>query len=142
MKKKSNVRQVIRQIVREEVAMAIKEGITEIKQPSPQIAKKATKTKRKITEKKNFSNNSIINDILNETAQTPSEWDTMGGGTFDSSRMNEVMAKQYQGQGQEPGAQIAASMGVDPNNTPDFLKKDYSKLLKAMDIKAKEKRPI
>ena len=33
MKKKKTTKQVIRQIVREEVAMAIKEVITELKQP-------------------------------------------------------------------------------------------------------------
>ena len=32
-KKKTNIRTVIRQIVREEVAMAIKEVITELKEP-------------------------------------------------------------------------------------------------------------
>ena len=104
--------------------------------------KKVTYKKRKITEKKNFSNNSIINDILNETAQTPSEWDTMGGGTFDSSRMNEVMAKQYSGDGTTEGgqAQLAASLGADPNNPPDFLTKDYSQLMQAVDKKAKQTR--
>jgi len=31
-------------------------------------------------------------------------------------------------------------MGVDPNNAPDFLTKDYSKLMKAVDKKAKQTR--
>ena len=34
MKKKTNIKNVIRQIVREEVAVAIKEVITELRQPS------------------------------------------------------------------------------------------------------------
>ena len=34
MKKKKNIKTIIRQIVREEVAMAIKEVITELKQPT------------------------------------------------------------------------------------------------------------
>ena len=136
MKKKSNVRQVIRQIVREEVAMAIKEVITELRQPMQSIPQ----PKQRVNEQSLFSTNSVINEVLNETAEAKAEWESLGGGTFDSSKMGEVMAKQYQGQGQEPGAQIAASMGVDPNNTPDFLKKDYSKLLKKVDEKAKQTR--
>tara|TARA_R110002020_G_scaffold138967_3_gene309582 strand:+ start:80 stop:508 length:429 start_codon:yes stop_codon:yes gene_type:complete len=140
--KKSNVRQVIRQIVREEVAMAINEVITELKQPTQPI-KKVSKpqTRQRVTEKKNFSNNSIINDVLNETAQTKAEWEELGGGTFDSSRMTEVMTKQYEGMGQNgSSAQLAASVGADPNNPPDFLTKDYSKLMKKVDEKAKQTR--
>ena len=140
--KKSELRTIIRTMVREEVAMAIQEVITEIKQPSTQIAKKTSTKKDKIVEKKNFSSNSIINDILNETAQKPSDWDTLGGGTFDSSRMNEVMAKQYEGMGTKEGGQahLAASLGADPNNPPDFLTKDYSQLMQKVDEKAKQTR--
>tara|TARA_Y100000361_G_scaffold152664_1_gene172636 strand:+ start:598 stop:1011 length:414 start_codon:yes stop_codon:yes gene_type:complete len=135
--KKSKLSLLIRQIVREEVAMAIQEVITELKQPVQQVSK--PKTKKKIVEKKTFTSNSILNDVLNETAGD-SEWKDLGGGTFDSSRMNEVMAKQYEGQGMDSGQQLAASMGVDPNNAPDFLTKDYSKLMKAVDKKAKQTR--
>ena len=63
MKKKKT----IRQIVREEVAMAIQEVITELKQPA------LSSTEQPIQEKKNFSQNSVINDVLNETAQD-GEW--------------------------------------------------------------------
>ncbi len=135
--KKSKLSLLIRQIVREEVAMAIQEVITELKQPVQQVSK--PKTKKKIVEKKTFTSNSILNDVLNETAGD-SEWKALGGGTFDSSKMNEVMAKQYEGQGMDSGQQLAASMGVDPNNAPDFLTKDYSKLMKAVDKKAKQTR--
>ena len=90
MKKKINIRTAIRKIVREEVAIAIQEVITELKQPSlssQQISQ--PKIKKKIVEKTNYSNNSILNNVLNETAQDDS-WKTMGGGTYDSSKMNEV----------------------------------------------------
>ena len=137
--KKSNVRQVIRQIVREEVAMAIQEVITEIKQPSQQVSQ--PQPQKKIVERKQFSSNSIINDVLNETAESKVEWEQMGGGTFDSSRMNEVMSKQYDGIGQNSSpAHLAASVGADPNNPPNFLTKDYSQLMKKVDEKAKQTR--
>ena len=58
---------VIRQIVREEVAMAIGEVVNELKQPSlsssPQFSK--PKPKKKIVEKKQYSSNSVLNEILN-----------------------------------------------------------------------------
>ena len=58
--------------------MAIQEVITELKQPSQPQQKS-----EKIVEKKSFTKDSILNDVLNETAQRD-EWKTMGGGKFDS----------------------------------------------------------
>ena len=78
---------------------------------------------------------------MNETAQSATnDYETLGGGTFDSSRMGEIMSRQYENQGMDSGQQLAASMGVDPNNAPDFLTKNYSGVLKAMDKKAKQTR--
>tara|TARA_Y100000592_G_scaffold99693_1_gene176723 strand:- start:681 stop:1076 length:396 start_codon:yes stop_codon:yes gene_type:complete len=119
MKKKTNIRTIIRKIVREEVAMAIQEVITELKQP-PQPKQKS----KKIVEKKSFTNNSVLNDVLNETAQRE-EWKTMGGGKFDSSRMNELISGQY---GDMMNNQ-SPNISVD-GQTPDFLKKDYSAVVK------------
>ena len=74
------------------------------------------------------SNNSIINDVLNETAEAETEWEQMGGGTYDSSKIHEVVSSQHKN---NPTA---------PNNAPDFLTKDYSALLKKVDEKAKQSR--
>ena len=128
MKKKTNVRTMIRQIVREEVAMAIKEVITELKQPTQQVSQ--PKPKRKIVEKQTFSKNSILNDVLNETAQEE-EWKTMGGGTYDSSNMNEILGKSY---GDMMNSNPNTPVSVD-GQTPDFLTKDYRKVMKAVDKK-------
>jgi hypothetical protein len=56
--------------------------------------------------------------------------------------MNEVMAKQYEGMGTKEGGQahLAASLGADPSNPPDFLTKDYSQLMQKVDEKAKQTR--
>ena len=89
-KKKTNIKTIIRQIVREEVAMAIKEVITELKQP----IESQPQPQKKIVEKKSFTSNSVLNDVLNETAQD-GDWKTLGGGEFTSDRMNELMGKQY-----------------------------------------------
>ena len=127
-KKKTNMRQVIRQIVREEVAMAIQEVITELKQPAKQISK--PKQRKKMVEKKTFSSNSVLNDVLNETAGAD-EWKQLGGGTFDSSKMNDVMSGQY---GDMMNSNPNVPVSVD-GQTPDFLKKDYRAIMKAVDKK-------
>ena len=124
MKKKTNTRKTIRQIVREEVAMAIQEVITELKQPA------LSSTEQPIQEKKNFSQNSVINDVLNETAQD-GEWKTLGGREFTSDRMNELVGKQY-GDMVNKNPNIPVSV---EGQTPDFLKKDYRAVMKAIDKK-------
>ena len=134
MKKKMNVKTLIRQIVREEVAMAIREVITELKKPTQKISK--PKPQKKIIEKKKYSKNSVINDILNETT-LDDNWETMGGGTYDSSKMNDVLSSAYNDvTDNNPNGNLAASMGVNVN-TPgmDFLKKDYRAVMKAIDEK-------
>tara|TARA_R100001443_G_C3330186_1_gene172131 strand:- start:417 stop:842 length:426 start_codon:yes stop_codon:yes gene_type:complete len=137
MKKKTNVRTLIRGIVREEVAMAIKEVITELKKPTQQISK----PKRKVVEGKRtykkFTKNSVLNDILNETAQDD-DWKTLGGETFDSSKMGDVLTSAYSdiSTPDNPNGNLAAEMGVNPNQEGmDFLKKDYRAVMKAMDEK-------
>ena len=120
MKKKKT----IRQIVREEVAMAIQEVITELKQPA------LSSQEQPIQENKNFSKNSVINDVLNETAQD-GEWKTLGGGEFTSDKMNELVGKQY-GDMVNKNPNIPVSV---EGQTPDFLKKDYRAVMKAIDKK-------
>ena len=138
MKKKTNVRTMIRQIVREEVAMAIQEVITELKQPTKKVSQ--PKPKRKMVEKKEFSKNSILNDVLNETAASD-EWKTMGGGTYDSSKVNDIMTSEYANMMNDKpsGDQMVASMGANPSSVPDDVKdaltRDYSGLMKAIDKK-------
>ena len=147
MKKKTNIKTLIRKIVREEVAMAINEVITELKQPTQQVSQ--PKPKKKIVEKKQFTNNSILNEVMNETAQSD-EWKTMGGGTYTSNKMNEVMSSQYgdlmNGDGKVNADAMVASMGVNPNQVDDSIKniftKDYRSIMKKVDQKAKQKRGI
>ena len=137
MKKKTNIRTVIRKIVREEVALAIGEVITELKQPTQQVSQ--PQPTKKIVEKTNYTNNSILNDVLNETAQDES-WKQMGNGTYDSSKVHDVMSSQYGDMMNSSAPQLnngnlAAQMGVDPNNAPNFLTKDYRKLMKKVNEK-------
>ena len=126
-KKKPNIKTIIRQIVREEVAMAIKEVITELKQPI-----ESQPQPKKIVEKKSYTNNSILNDVLNETAQDDG-WKTMGGGQYTSDRMNEVVGKNY-GDMMNGTQQVPSS---DPMS--QFLNKDYSQVLEKSIEKSKNK---
>ena len=136
-KKKPNIKTIIRQIVREEVAMAIKEVITELKQPT-----QSKPQPKKIVEKKSFTKNSILNEVMNETAASE-EWKTMGDGTYDSSKVNEVIGRSY-GDIMKDSTQVnadamVASMGVNPTEVDDSVKniftKDYRSVMKAIDKK-------
>ena len=127
-KKKPNTRQVIRQIVREEVAVAIKEVITELKQPTQSQPKP-----KKIVEKKSFTKNSVLNDVLNETAQD-GDWKTLGGGEFTTERMNDIVGQNY-------GDMMNNNTpSVNPNDPmSQFLNKDYRQVLqKAEDADRKK----
>ena len=127
-KKKTNIKTIIRQIVREEVAMAIKEVITELKQPT-----QSQPQPKKIIEKKSYTNNSVLNDVLNETAQD-GEWKTIGGGEYTSDRMNELVGRQY-------GDMMNQQPQVVPSSDPmsQFLNKNYSEVLEKSIEKSKNK---
>ena len=129
-KKKPNIKTIIRQIVREEVAMAIQEVITELKQPSTKVVQPTTK--KKMVEKKSFTSNSVLNDVLNETAQDDG-WKTMGGEQYTSDRMNELVGRQY-------GDMMNGTQPV-PSSDPmsQFLNKDYSEVLEKSIEKSKNK---
>ena len=139
MKKKTNVRTMIRKIVREEVAMAIHEVISELKQPAQptqpvqQVSQKNAFTKPKSAEKQ-YSTNPVLNEVLNETAASK-EWKTMGGGTYDSSKMNDVLQSSYGNMmdSNKSGVVVNGVSGNEPGM--DFLKKDYRAVMKAVDKK-------
>ena len=134
--KKSTLRIAIRAIVREEVAEAIQEVITELKQPT---LEKKPKKKKVIREKQNFTSNKILNGVLNETANNVNEWETMGGTEYTSERMGELVGGNYKNlmsdDSENSNGSLAMEMGVNPNDAPDFLTKDYRAVMKAIDKK-------
>ena len=138
---KTSVRTIIRKMVREEVAIAINEVITELKQPTQakQVISKPKKPQKRIVEKKQFSSNSIINQVLNETAHSSvDEWETLGGGTFDSGKMNEVLSSQYSET--TDAVQGTQQIMANPNDPmSQFLNKDYRQVMQKVDEKAKQK---
>ena len=137
--KKSELRMMVREIVREEVALTVKEVVKEIVGAEP---KQKPKPK---PEPKYYSKNKVLNDVLNETAMVGKggEWETLGGSTYTSDKINEVVGSSYADMmngGEKPDADtVVKSMGGDPNVVGDTLKnaltRDYSDLMKAMDKK-------
>ena len=129
MKKKTNVKTMIRQMVREEVAMAIREVITELKQPSSSInetsnIKKIGAPSNKVNGTRKLSNNKILNEVLNETVGFGSDdYALMGDKVYDSADMDTIANR----------GNLSDEL-VSPN-APDEIKnifnKDFSKILKS-----------
>ena len=128
--KTSQLKMIIREVVREEIRLGLQEIIGDMKQVEQNVTKPI---KRKVNETKSFSKNSVINDILNETAMDE-DYRTMGGGTYDSSKINDIMGKSYGDMmgGNNENISVAGQ-------SPDFLKKDYRAVMKAIDEKNKRK---
>ena len=144
--KKTDFKLMVRKIVREEVAMAIQEVITELKQPTQQVSN--PKPKKKIIEKKSYTSNSILNDVLNETAES-NEWKTMGGGTYTSNKMNDVLRGQYGDLMNGSNTNVLPQTDINdrpvtnvPSHLMNAFTKDYSKTLKAMEKKAIKSRGV
>ena len=108
-----------------------------------------TKPKKEV----NYTSNKALNKVLNETAGGVPQGDgsgypTMSGGTYNTSKMNEVLAGAT-GLGNTEGSkeikrEIAAvdsikkaGVSVDqvPEHVQDALTKDYSAVMKAIDQK-------
>ena len=134
MKKKTNIRTMIRQIVREEVAMAIQEVITELKKPTQQVSQ--PKSKKRIVEKKQYSKNPVLNEVLNETANDNSDYKTMGGGVYDSSRMNEVVGSEYNNVQPNISEITTGHSGAKPTEElQNVLNRDYTDLMRTISSK-------
>ena len=132
-KKKPNIKTIIRQIVREEVAMAINEVITELKKPTMSPIPQQRQITEAVGKEVNFTNNSVLNEVLNETAQDGG-WKTLGGGEFTTERMNDIVGNNY-------GNMMNQQPQVVPSSDPmsKFLNKDYSEVLKKSEEKSNRK---
>ena len=114
--KMSQLKMAIREVVREEIRLGLKEVIGEVKKQPVQ--------KPKPKQKQNYSKNSVLNEVLNNT-EAEQDWETMGGTTYTSERMGELIGTEQPKNG---------GVVVD-GQTPDFLKKDYRELMNAVDKK-------
>jgi len=154
--KKSQLISLIESMVRKEVrkqmdTIFINEGIQSIKANGKLDLKEKNgelSTKPKVRKKKkvNYTTNESLNNILNETVGglpqgDKEEYPTLGGGTFDTNRMTELLGY---GKSEETRRDMAAvdtikkaGVSVDdvPDHVTDALTRDYSDLMKAIDKK-------
>ena len=129
-------------LIKEVVKQEVKKQITDILINETNIPKTKPVVKKKVKEQK-FTDNPTLNQILNETAQQKEEYPTLGGGTFDSSRMTEMLGYGSLGNDEVKREVAAASTlksgGINPEAAPEHLKdaltRDYSGLMKAIDKK-------
>ena len=129
--KMSQLKMVIREVVREEIRLGLKEIIGGVKKQPVQ--------KLKPKKKQYYSKNSVLNEVLNNT-EAEQDWETMGGTTYTSERMGELVGNSYKDlindDGGNTNGSLATEMGVNPNDpAASFLKKDYRELMNAVDKK-------
>ena len=146
MTKKELVK-IIQEVVRREVKKQTKEiFIKEQKTSEPKLADVISRVSEP-KEKVKYTNNKSLNDVLNETVgltkqQTEfEEYPTLGGGTFDKSKMQELMGygKSEEGRREMAAVDTLKKAGKSVNDVPDHvtnaLTRDYSALMKAIDKK-------
>ena len=135
-------------LIKEVVKQEVKKQITDILINETNIPKVKPVVKKRKVEKKNYTDNPTLNKILNETANQQEEYPTMGGGTFDSNRMTELLGYGSGMGNDEVKREVAAastlqSAGINPDAAPEHLKnaltRDYTDLIKAIDKKKKGK---
>jgi hypothetical protein len=162
--KKQELIKIIEAVVRKEVKKQMNEifikeenssSLTELvskpiieKEFKEPIRKKQVRPKKEV----HYTSNEALNRVLNETAggvpQGEGGYETMGGGIYDSSKVNEILARET-GLGdtetvKEKKREIAAvdtikKAGVSVDQVPDHvtnaLTRDYSAVMKAIDQK-------
>ena len=140
--KKQELIKIIETVVRKEVKKQMNEifikdndssSLTELVsvQPTKKVQQpKVQKPKKEV----NYTSNEALNKVLNETVggvpQGEGGYETMGGGVFDSSKMNEILAREA-GLGdtetvKEKKREIAAvdsikKAGVNVDQVPDHV---------------------
>ena len=140
-------------------ALASRSIEDEVSSSLTQIAEQEyTQPKPKKKVYKEYTKNESLNKILNETAggipQGDSEYPTMGGGTYTSDRVHELMGGNPMmantEQGKEKRRQVGAveslkAQGVSSEQVGEdvvnALTRDYSGLMKAMNKKKEAFRP-
>ena len=130
-------------LIKEVVKQEVKKQVTDILINETNIPKTKPVVKNKKVKEQKFTDNPTLNKILNETAQQQEEYPTLGGGTFDSSRMTEMLGYGSLGNDEVKREVAAASTlksgGINPEAAPEHLKdaltRDYSGLMNAIDKK-------
>ena len=156
--KKQELIKIIELVVRKEVKKQVNEIFIkenkETQEPSltELVSEPITKVASKPNKEVHYTDNQELNKVLNETAggipQGEGGYETMGGGIYDSSKINDILVRES-GYGnpesvKEKKREIAAvdtikKAGVSVDQVPDHvtyaLTKDYSIVMKAIEQK-------
>tara|TARA_Y100000114_G_scaffold157234_1_gene188246 strand:- start:1399 stop:1863 length:465 start_codon:yes stop_codon:yes gene_type:complete len=150
MKKSTNklinlIQEIVKQEVKKEVEnIFIREGV---KAMTEQSVTPMPKPKPKPRKEVSYTKNPMLNDILNETARAGEldEYPSMGGGTYDTSKMSQLMgygdvigdAETKRQNAAIATAQAARADTSNPavQNVMDNLSRDYRDVMKAVDKK-------
>ena len=146
---KKDLVKIIREVVRREVEKEVKkifikeDTLSTLKDIVPEVTKPVSSPKKEVK----YSKDKTINNILNETKalskSQKNDYPTLGGGTFDTTRMAEMMGY---GKPEEVKLDMVAvdtmkKAGVTSDQVPEHvtnaLTRDYSDLMKALDKKGK-----
>ena len=146
---KKDLVKIIREVVRREVQKEVQkifikeESSPSLKEILPEVTKQVSSPKKEVK----YSNNSTINNILNETKalskSQKDEYPTMSGGAFDTNKMAELIGY---GKPEEVKRDMVAvdtfkRAGITSEQVPEHitnaLTRDYSGLMKALDKKGK-----
>jgi hypothetical protein len=144
---KKDLVKVIQEVVRREVKKEVKKIFIKEQKTSTQKLTDVIPQISEPKEKVKYTNNKTLNDVLNETVALSKqqsdmeEYPTLSGGTFDRSKMQELMGYGQSDEGKRELAAVdtikKAGVTVDqvPEHVTNALTKDYSKLMKALDKK-------
>jgi len=142
---KQELQKIIQEAVRREVKKEIKKIF--IKEDTTTQLKDVVSHSSKPNKVKQYTKNKSLNEVLNETVglvkseKQTGEYPTVGGGTFDTSRMSELMGY---GKSEEVQRDMVAvdtlqkagkSLEEVPEHVTSALTRDYSSLMKALDKK-------
>tara|TARA_R110002020_G_scaffold21893_2_gene74166 strand:- start:2573 stop:3013 length:441 start_codon:yes stop_codon:yes gene_type:complete len=142
---KKQFMKVIREVVRKEVQKEVKKIFIK-EQSSPKmmdVVSDISNPKREVQYTKNKSLNDVLNETvgLSKSGKKSSEYPTLGGGAFDTSRMSEMMGY---GKSDDMKRDMVAvdtikkagkSVEQVPDHVTNALTRDYSGLMKAMNKK-------
>ena len=153
--KKQELIKIIELVVRKEVKKQMNEIFIKDNDSSSLTELVSTPTPKPVQKPKEevkYTSNEAFNKVLNETVggvpQGEGGYETMGGGIYDSSKINDILVKES-GYGNpetvnEKKREIAAvdtikKAGVNVDQVPEHvtnaLTKDYSAVMKAIDQK-------
>jgi len=144
---KKDLVKVIQEVVRREVKKEVKKIFIKEQKTSTQKLTDVIPQISEPKEKVKYTNNKTLNDVLNETVALSKqqsdmeEYPTLSGGTFDRSKMQELMGYGQSDEGKRELAAVdtikKAGVSVDqvPEHVTNALTKDYSKLMKALNKK-------